>query len=138
VRAARLLLTRWRELVEQKVSFGFESTLSGLTYAAMLREAKSQGYTINLCFLSLATVQHSIRRVRQRVLKGGHDVPFVDLKRRFLPSLRNFFRVYLPLADNAALYDATLQTPQLLAEWTQSQPNILHPAAYEKVCAKVS
>jgi predicted ABC-type ATPase len=39
VRAARLLLTRWRELVKQQCSFGFESTLSGLTYVTMLREA---------------------------------------------------------------------------------------------------
>jgi predicted ABC-type ATPase len=136
VRAARLLLTRWRELVAQKVSFGFESTLSGLTYAAMLREAKSQGYTINLCFLSLATVQHSIRRVRQRVLKGGHDVPLADLKRRFLPSLRNFFLVYLPLADNAALYDATLRTPSRVAQWQQSNPRILARSAYESILSR--
>jgi predicted ABC-type ATPase len=81
-------------------------------------------------------VQHSIRRVRERVKKGGHDVPVADLKRRFLPSLRNFFRVYLPLADQAFLYDATLQAPQLLAEWSNSQQSILHPAAYEKVRIK--
>jgi predicted ABC-type ATPase len=94
IRAARLLLTRWRELVQKGLNFGFESTLSGLTYAAMLRESKSQGYQINLCYLHLATVLHSIRRVRERVRKGGHNVPLADLKRRFLPSLRNFFQVY--------------------------------------------
>ena len=32
VRAARLLLNRWRELVAAKADFAFESTLSGRTY----------------------------------------------------------------------------------------------------------
>ena len=69
--------------------FAFESTISGRTYATMFREAKTRGYTIHLCYLSLESVQISIRRVRERVRKGGHDVPLEDLKRRFLPSLES-------------------------------------------------
>lgn len=102
-RAARLLISRWRELVRQGHSFGFESTISGRTYATMLRNAKSRGFQVSLCYLHLATIRHSIRRVRERVKKGGHDVPLADLHRRFLPSLVNFIRVYLPLADRALL-----------------------------------
>lgn len=132
-RAARLLLQRWRELVEKRQPFAFESTLSGLTYAAMLREAKAQGYLLHLCYLHLATVQHSIRRVRERVKKGGHDVPLADLRRRFLPSLRNFFDRYLPLADNAVLYDSTLQPPALVAEWHQAERTIVLPGLYERI-----
>jgi len=41
----------------------------------------------------------SLSRVRQRVRKGGHDVPEVDLRRRFLPSLQNFSSLNLSLAD---------------------------------------
>jgi len=82
----------------------------------MIAEAKAKGYHIHLCCLRLATVQHSIRRVRERVRKGGHDVPLADLKRRFRPSLRNFFHRYLPLADKAALYDSTLQEAALVAK----------------------
>jgi predicted ABC-type ATPase len=137
IRAARLLLTRWRELVQKGLNFGFESTLSGLTYAAMLRDAKSQGYQINLCYLHLTTVQHSIRRVRERVKKGGHNVPLADLKRRFLPSLRNFFQVYQPLADQAALYDSTLHPPLLVAEWQPGSSIIHQPAAHEAILAKI-
>ena len=82
-RAARLLLSRWKELVDGRQSFAFESTLSGRTYATMIRKAKAQGYRLHLSYLYLATVRHSIRRVRERVKKGGHDVPIPDLKRRF-------------------------------------------------------
>ena len=37
VRSARLILVRWRELLAMRRDFAFESTLSGRTYASMLR-----------------------------------------------------------------------------------------------------
>jgi len=91
VRSARLLLGRWRELLTLRRSFAFESTLSGRTYAGMLRTARTAGYEVRLCYLWLPNVAMSLSRVRQRVRKGGHDVPAADLRRRFFPSLRNFF-----------------------------------------------
>jgi len=129
-RAARLLLSRWKELVDEKVSFAFESTLSGRTYATMIRHAKTQGYRLHLSYLYLATVQLSIRRVRERVKKGGHDVPVTDLKRRFLPSLHNFFGLYLPLADKALLYNSTLQPPKLVATWRAGKFELYSPEDY--------
>jgi predicted ABC-type ATPase len=136
-RAARLLLRRWRELVTERRTFGFESTLSGRTYANLIRQAKAQGYRLHLCYLHLATVRHSIRRVRERVKKGGHDVPLADLHRRFLPSLRNFFRLYLPLADHAVLYDSTLQPPQLVAEWHSPEVRILKASRHETILKRL-
>jgi predicted ABC-type ATPase len=130
-RAARLLLSRWQELVDGKYSFAFESTLSGRTYAAMICKAKSRGYRLYLCYLSLSTVQQSIRRVSERVKKGGHNVPIADLKRRFLPSLHNFFKLYLPLADEALLYNSTLQPPRLVAAWRGAQLKVHSAADYE-------
>ncbi len=130
-RAARLLLSRWKELVDGKHSFAFESTLSGRTYATMIRTAKAQGYRLHLSYLYLETVQHSIRRVRERVKKGGHDVPVSDLKRRFLPSLHNFFDLYLPLADEALLYNFTLQPPPLVASWKKGELNVHSRSNYE-------
>jgi predicted ABC-type ATPase len=132
-RAARLLLSRWKELVSQKVSFAFESTLSGRTYAAMLTHAKTQGYRVHLTYLHLTTVQISIRRVRERVKKGGHDVPVPDLKRRFLPSLHNFFDLYLPLADEAILYNSTLKTPKLVATWKRGKIKLRSKDDYESI-----
>lgn len=137
VRAARLLLGRWRKLMAARHTFAFESTLSGLTYATMIQEAKAQGYRLHLCYLRLATVRHSIRRVRERVKKGGHGVPVEDLRRRFRPSLRNFFHRYLPLADHAALYDSSLQTPRLVAEWHQSDLTVTDPVLYEQILQRI-
>lgn len=132
-RAARLLLSRWRELVANRRSFGFESTLSVRTYATMLRDARRIGYRVHISYLALPTLQFSVRRVRERVRKGGHNVPLADLKRRFRPSLSNFLRIYLPLADSATLYDAGLHPPQLVVKWRGGNPTIVDSEKYERI-----
>jgi predicted ABC-type ATPase len=133
IRAARVLLVRWRELVDAGQSFGFESTLSGRTYAGMLHRARDIGYRVHISYLALPTVQYSIRRVRERVRKGGHNVPTVDLRRRFLPSLANFLRVYLPLTDSATLHDASLHPPRLVAKWEDGHRTLVASEEYERI-----
>lgn len=133
VRSARLILGRWRELLATRRNFAFESTLSGLTYASMLADAKKAGYRIRIAYLWLPHVRLSLRRVRQRCLKGGHDVPASDVRRRFVPSLVNFFRRYLPLADETLLFDAAAYPPRLIARWIGDKKEVIDPFKYEAV-----
>ena len=133
VRSARLLLGRWRELLALRRDFAFESTLSGRTYATMLREARAAGYEVRLCYLWLPNVAMSLRRVRQRVRKGGHAVPEADLRRRFLPSLRNFFLLYLPLADEALLFNAAGSPPQVIARWKGRTALLIETELYDRI-----
>jgi len=133
VRSGRLLLSRWRELLGQRRNFAFETTLSGRTYAGMLQQARAAGYEVRICYLCLPTVSLSLRRVRQRVRKGGHDVPVKDLRRRFFPGLQNFFSLYLPLADEALLFDAAGYPPQLVARWRNGQLSLIEPKIYERI-----
>jgi predicted ABC-type ATPase len=79
----------------------------------------------------------SIHRVRQRVRKGGHDIPEADLKRRFFPSLENFFKLYLPLADQALLFNGAGNPPQLVAEWHDQNINIFEAVVYETIKKQV-
>jgi len=78
-------------------------------------------------------VAMSLARVRQRVRKGGHDVPEVDLRRRFLPSLRNFFSLYLPVADEALLFNAAGSPPKLIARWQGRAALLIEPAIYDRI-----
>ncbi len=48
-----------------------------------------------------------------RVKQGGHDVPRVDVLRRFDRSWVNFEKRYRLLADTWSVYDNSGQTPQL-------------------------
>lgn len=133
VRSARMILARWRELLALRRDFAFESTLSGRTYATMLAEAKAAGYRIRIAYLWLPHVRISLRRVRQRVLTGGHDVPERDVRRRFIPSLVNFFRRYRPLADEALLFDAASHPPRLIARWAAGEKDVINQKTYEAI-----
>jgi predicted ABC-type ATPase len=60
-------------------------------------------------------------------------VPEADVRRRFLPSLRNFFTLYLPLADEALLFEAASNSPQLVARWNGPHAEIVNPEVYEHI-----
>ena len=46
-----------------------------------------------------------MHRVADRARLGGHDVPEQTVRRRYAAGLRNFFRLYQPLATAWRLYD---------------------------------
>ena len=71
IRAARLLLNRWRELVA-KVDFAFESTLSGRTYAGMLREAKCVGYVVKSVLSAFLTRNSLCAAYVSACLRGAY------------------------------------------------------------------
>jgi predicted ABC-type ATPase len=98
-----------------------------------LRRAKGAGYEVRICYLWLPTVKLALTRIRQRVKKGGHDVPAADVRRRFPSSLRNFFQLYLPLADEALLWDAECHPPRLVAKWKQGTRKVLLGQSYERI-----
>jgi len=99
----------------------------------MLRQAKAAGYRICLCYLCLPSVNISIQRVRQRVRKGGHNIPEADLRRRFSPSLENFFKLYLPLADQALLFNGAGNPPQLVAKWQEGNISVVENEIYDRI-----
>ena len=99
VEAARLLLREVREAIRNGDTFGLESTISGVTYVRLLRDAQHRGYALKLFYLWLPSAEAAVRlRAAERVRNGGHDVPAADVRRRFERSLRNLHLKYLPLA----------------------------------------
>lgn len=104
-KAGRLLIEEVRGLIAAKASFAIESTLSGKTYVAMIREAKAQGYRFLLHYILIGSAEQAVGRVALRVKIGGHHVPEEDVRRRFERSRKHFMEDYLPLADEWVLWD---------------------------------
>ena len=104
IEAGRLMLERLRQFIADGKSFAMETTLSGRTYRLVLKRAKEAGYATHLDFLVLPNVEDSIRRVANRVIQGGHNVPEADLRRRFPLGLRNLFSLYRPFCDTWNVY----------------------------------
>jgi predicted ABC-type ATPase len=77
-----------------------ESTLAGRTLRHVIGNARDCGFTITIVYLFLDSPDTCVERVAERVQKGGHSVPERDVRRRFLRSIRNFWRLYRPLADH--------------------------------------
>lgn len=54
-------------------------------------------------------------RVRQRVALGGHNIPDEAIQRRFRSGVANMLNLYLPLAQEAEIYDNTEKNRILVA-----------------------
>ena len=88
-RAGRETLRRTRALIASGQTFSRETTLSGSEILRTVRVAKNAGFTVNLFFVGVDSVDISRARVRRRVERGGHGIPEQVQARRFDRSLDN-------------------------------------------------
>jgi hypothetical protein len=77
---------------------------------------RAAGYRIRMDFLWIPQLGITRQRVRQRVAKGGHNIPDEVQQRRFQLGIRNLATLYRPLLDHWRLYDNTFARPHLVAE----------------------
>lgn len=136
IRAGRLMLSEITLFARQRVSFAFETTLSGRSYLRLIRQLQKQGYKVHVFFLWVDTVDVAIARVRERVLKGGHDVPQAVLHRRYGRSIRNFFADYFLLANSWYLFDNTGTQPEVIAVGGQGKLRIMKSEVYSALIAR--
>lgn len=104
IEAGKEVLRQSAQLLEARQSFTVETTLSGATYLKMAARAKKRGYNVMGFYVGTLSVEINIERVRARVIKGGHDVPETDQRRRWPRTLANMERV-LPLLNLVIMFD---------------------------------
>ncbi len=107
IAAGRLVSKRIDDLLAKNESFAFETTLSGRSQYRKLRKAQEYGYVIEMHFIFCADVNLNIRRVKLRAEQGGHDVPVVDIRRRYWRGLKNWLSPYKNICDIMVLHDTT-------------------------------
>lgn len=131
--AGRLLLQQIHAFSKKKDDFGFETTLSGITYLALLKELKKQGYTVHLSFLWLPTPDLAAARVSDRVQRGGHAIPEPVIRRRFYRGIANFSRHYAALADTWILFDNSAAEPKVVARRTRSVIEVKNRTLFNRI-----
>lgn len=141
LRAAREIDAEVDALIEARASFAVETVLSSDKYKSRIERCRERGYRVALVFVTLATAQDSIDRVRLRVQLGGHDVPPEKIRARWERSLSNlpWFAAH---ADLVLVFDntlpATLGDPVLLAsKQPGGQLRLLHPGVHPRVDAEL-
>lgn len=115
ISAGRLLLERMRRLIQRKSSFALETTCAGKSYLNLFEQCKSTGWRITLLYLWLSSSELAVQRVAGRMAEGGHGIPPDVIRRRYESGAWNMRNLYLPLADEAEIYDNSLNPRILIA-----------------------
>lgn len=113
-----------KHLLENKISYSFESVMSHPSKLDEIKYAKELGYKTYLYFVCLQDSDINVSRVLNRVQKGGHGVDPERVKRRYVETLENLLQV-LFFVDRAFLFDNSTNEMELIAEVVNSQIEIL-------------
>ena len=130
VRAGRASLARIARFLSDRKSFVHETTLSGRAQLEMAERAKRAGWRIDLTFIFVRDWLLSADRVASRVARGGHDVPRVDIERRFARSLENFWAM-IHLCDAWDLFDNSGETYMAIASGTAEEWVVYDHATFQ-------
>jgi predicted ABC-type ATPase len=115
IAAGRRMVRRIHELADKRASFAFETTLASRSFAPWIKGLLQSGFEFGLVFLWLPAPEVAIRRVQDRVRRGGHSVPEATVRRRYRAGIRNFFSLYQPLASTWQMIDNSIEEPRLVA-----------------------
>lgn len=89
-------------------AFTFETTLGGETITRLLIEAATQGALVRIWFAGLESVELHLRRVAERVRKGGHGIPESDIRKRWVGTHANLIRL-IPHVTDLRVYDNSVE-----------------------------
>lgn len=112
--AGRILIARLDELVEARVDFALESTLSGVWLAHRIPNWQNAGYQVEIHYTRLRDADLAAERIRTRVSEGGHHVPDEAVRRRFQRSWHLFETLYRNRANRWIVYDNSQSEPRII------------------------
>ena len=103
-KSGRIALSNIKGYIENKRSFNWELTVISPTILRYIKKAKEQGFSININFIGVGSVEQSLERIKKRIKKGGHGVEKKLVEMRFNKQFRNFSQVF-EIADGIVFYD---------------------------------
>lgn len=95
--------------ITERRDFAFETTLGGRTIPGLLRKALSLGLEVRIWYAGLSSPKLHIARVRERVAKGGHDIPEEVIRKRYDASRLHLIEL-LPELTALRVYDNTAES----------------------------
>lgn len=116
LQAARIMLNRIKELISEKSTFAFETTLTTKSYINILKFAKKKKYKILLFYYWINSPELALARIDDRVRKGGHNIPKDVVFRRYERSLNNLVNLFIPICDEWYVYNNSEAALNLISE----------------------
>ena len=136
IRAGRLMLAEINLFMRRGADFGFETTLSGRGHLNLLRRLKKHAYEVHVFYQWVPSVDLALSRIKERVMRGGHDVPEAVVRRRFNRSITNFLVHYRPLADRWMLFDNSDAALSIIASKEQGRLRLIEVEIYNGLVAR--
>ncbi len=121
--AARRAAELRERCLGEKKSLAFETVLSAPDKIDFLKRAKETGFFIRVFFVGTDDPTINAKRIAQRVMEGGHDVPISKIISRYDRSIANCVNA-ARIADRTYLYDNTVDNvpARLLIRFADGQP----------------
>lgn len=81
--SGKIAVNRIRECLETGINFTQETTLASRQIVRTASQARESGYYVRMYYIGLNTPDESLRRIANRVARGGHNIGADDVLRRF-------------------------------------------------------
>lgn len=109
IKAGKIAIKLKNECFNQEKSFNEETTLTGKTILKTIEKAKELGYKIHLFYVGVNNPEIAKERVKNRVLRGGHNIEPEIIEKRYYESLENLKKIiskcdYVKIYDNTSMY----------------------------------
>ena len=115
IEAGKIMLRRIEELLVEKSDFAIETTLATRSYVSLVRRAQAIGYTVKVLYIWLESPELALKRVSERVKRGGHNIPVDVVERRYYTGVKNLFNLFMPVCDAWILADNTFDQLVIIA-----------------------
>jgi predicted ABC-type ATPase len=96
------------EAIRLKQDFTLETSFRDEQLVDIVAEFRRYGYTTNMVYLTLDSIEQSIKRVSERVSKGGHDVDLRNIQPNYEIGLQCLERL-ADRFDNLDVLDASIE-----------------------------
>jgi predicted ABC-type ATPase len=116
IAAGRIMLERIDQLLNLKIDFAIETTLTTKSYINTIKAARQKGYTITLLYFWLNNVELAIERVKLRVKSGGHNITEAVIRRRYKNGMANLVNIFIGHCNNWVIINNSEKNFTFIAE----------------------
>lgn len=104
IKGGKAAIERINSSLEKGINFTQETTLSGSRTLKTIKRARELDYFIRLYYVGVSSADESIKRIKNRVEKGGHNIPENDVMRRYGKRFEDLSNI-LPYCNEVRFYD---------------------------------
>jgi predicted ABC-type ATPase len=122
------------EILDCKEFVNADEIARGLSPFNLVRRAKEKGYIVRLLFFWLNSPELALLRIAERVAKGGHNIPELIVRRRYIAGINNLFRLFMNEVDYWVIYDNSEYPAVLIAKGGKNDSvNIMIESTYKTI-----